>query len=280
MVQPTEQITRPAQRILNKGRKAIEQRATRLESLVVEYVPIDSIFPNAYNPNRQSEHDFALLCKSMEEDGFTQPILVCKPGNIIVDGEHRWRAAHQLGYTEIPVVFVTMTDEQMRIATLRHNRARGSEDVNLSAAVLRDLRELGALDWAIDSLNIDTSDLTRLLDTLPAPEALAGATFNDSWEPGEVPRENIETSMHQISTTEQAVAIKKATAIALEKSTSSQEKQRILAADRQSVVRINVIFYHEDAVLVRSVLGDNPAPLLLQLCKEALNETHEPGPAG
>ena len=41
---------------------------------------------------------------------------------------------------EVPVVFVDMTREQMRVSTLRHNRARGSEDIDKSADVLKDLR--------------------------------------------------------------------------------------------------------------------------------------------
>src|SRR5690606_944115 len=95
-----------------KGRKAIEKKARKLETLSIEYVDVDSVSPNTYNPNRQSEHDFELLVKAMTEDGITQPIIVQRSTRQIVDGEHRWRAAKHLGYTQIPVVFVDMTEEQ------------------------------------------------------------------------------------------------------------------------------------------------------------------------
>jgi ParB-like chromosome segregation protein Spo0J len=81
----------------------VQRAAEALPTLKVEYVPIDSVFPNEYNPDRQSEHDFELLCRSVEENGFTTPIV--RDGRKIADGEHRWRAAHVLGYQEIPVVF-------------------------------------------------------------------------------------------------------------------------------------------------------------------------------
>ena len=161
------------EKIIKKGKKEIDKKNVSLKELAIEYVSVDSIKPNNYNPNRQSEHDFELLLKSMEEDGFTQPIIVQQSTKMIVDGEHRWRAATVLGYTEIPVVFVEMTPEQMRIATLRHNRARGSEDLELSVQVLRDLQELGALDWAQDSLMLSDDEINRLLDDIPVPEALA-----------------------------------------------------------------------------------------------------------
>src|SRR5690349_8625748 len=148
-----EPIIRPTGR---RGKKNINiaKKYNTLETLTISYVNIDTLYPNAYNPNRQSDREFELLLKSMEEDGFTTPIVAQSTTKMIVDGEHRWRAAKRLGYKEIPVVLVDMTDPQMRIATLRHNRARGSEDIELTIKVLQDLRTLGALDHAVDSLNM------------------------------------------------------------------------------------------------------------------------------
>ncbi len=176
------------------------RRATRLERIVIEHVPLNSVKPNAYNPNRQSDHDFELLIRSMTEDGFTQPVIVDRATREIVDGEHRWtasivrealrrrtlqpdpatlrrlrddRAALLEAFgaeVTIPVVFVDMTPEQRRVATLRHNRARGSEELQLTAEVLRDLRDAGAIDWARDSLMLDEVETRRLLDDVAVSE--------------------------------------------------------------------------------------------------------------
>lgn len=127
---------RPQPEIRDRGRRAVEKTAKALERLEVVYVDVAELKPNSYNPNRQDPRDFELLVKSMTEDGFTQPIVAIRNERVIVDGEHRWRAARHLGYDKVPVVFVDMTMEQMRISTLRHNRARGSEDIALSAEVL------------------------------------------------------------------------------------------------------------------------------------------------
>ena len=148
------------------AKKEIVKNNVVLDNLDVIYVNVNDIKPNAYNPNRQSEHEFELLCRSIEEDGFTTPAVVRKQDMVIVDGEHRWRAAQSVGMLEIPVVLVEMTDEQMKIATLRHNRARGEEDAELAAAVLRDLAKMGALDEAQDSLMLDDVEMKKLLDEI------------------------------------------------------------------------------------------------------------------
>lgn len=56
---------KPSPKAVRKGRKTIAKTAVALQRLAVEYVPHDSIHPNTYNPNRQSEHEFELLRRSM-----------------------------------------------------------------------------------------------------------------------------------------------------------------------------------------------------------------------
>lgn len=155
----------------------------RLTELQVETWPIDKLIPNEYNPNRQSDHEFELLKRSITDDGMTQPVLVMRATGQIVDGEHRWRACKELGYTEIPVVPVDMTEEQRRVATLRHNLARGSHDIDLTANVLRDLQNLGALDWARDALQLDQVEVDRLLaDMTPVQEWGQNEQFSEGWD--------------------------------------------------------------------------------------------------
>jgi ParB/RepB/Spo0J family partition protein len=135
-----------------------------LERLSVEWVPIDSIKPNKYNPNRQDKEVFDLLKKSIQQDGFTQPVIVRRDTNEIVDGEHRWRALKELDQSEVPVVFVDMSDEQMRVATLRHNRARGEEDFESVVKIINEIQEMGALEWAQDSLLMSEEDINEMLN--------------------------------------------------------------------------------------------------------------------
>jgi len=102
-----------------------------LRKLEVEYVEILSLVPNQYNPNTHQVDSFNLLLKSLCMFGFTQPIVVRKGTNEIIDGEHRWRAAGVIGLELVPVTFIDLTDEERRLATIIHNSARGTHDLNL-----------------------------------------------------------------------------------------------------------------------------------------------------
>jgi len=265
-----------------KTKKAIERKATKLERLEIAYVKVDALRPNTYNPNRQNEHDFELLMRSMEEDGFTQPVVALRDGEI-VDGEHRWRAAKQLGYDEIPVVFTDMTPAQMKIATLRHNRARGSEDVEQSAQVLRDLRELGALDWAQDSLMLDDVEMSRLLEDIGAPESLASEEFGEAWAPerGITSSDGYEVGVEVAAHDDGAGSINASAATTRAKEDIREREKRIAAAkteeERQmasremKLFRLSLTFAGEEATVIKRVLGKRSAERLLELCHAELD---------
>jgi len=266
---PEETQEAIVQKGIRKGKKEIEKKNKALDTLTIEYVSIDSIRPNDYNPNRQSEHDFELLCRSMMEDGFTQPIIVIKSNREIVDGEHRWRAAKTVGYKEIPVVFVDMTPEQARISTLRHNRARGTEDFNLSAQVLRDLQKLGAIDWAQDSLMLSDTELNRMLDDVQATD-LASEEFSQAWEPDKIISDDMNVEGRQEGDILRAGSIAAVKDVRererLLREAKSQEERLQIRKD-MAIFRISLIFSGEEAELVRSVLGTKPAEKLIEMCK-------------
>jgi disulfide oxidoreductase YuzD len=160
----------------------IDKRFKTLNELKVEYIPINDVYPNKYNPNRQNEHEFNMLVSSIREDGFTQPVIV-NQDNMIVDGEHRWKAAKAVGMTQIPVVRVDMNKEQMRISTIRHNKARGTHDVDLEANIYRELEQIGALDWAIDALQLDQVEVDALLSHETMDEAYKDKVLSEAWIP-------------------------------------------------------------------------------------------------
>ncbi len=263
-----------------KGKAEVEKKTEALEKLEILYVPVTSISANSYNPNRQSDADFELLIRSITEDGFTQPIVAVRTEDeetakthpfTIVDGEHRWRAASQLGMTEIPVAVVPMTLEQARVATLRHNRARGSEDIELATEVLRDLEKLGALDWAADSLMLSDDEINRLLEDIPAPDLLAGDEYAEAWEPGdraaEEPNWTGETKSGETvrNTTPAAIEAQRDIEKRVEEAHTEEEKEII--RKEKTVYRLNLTFTNDEAEDVKAVLGDTPAMKILELCR-------------
>jgi len=263
-----------------KGKTKVLKQNQVLQKLQIVYVPLTTVKPNKYNPNRQSPHEFELLCKSMAEDGFTQPILVMEETNEIVDGEHRWMAAKALGLKEIPIVYVTMTVEQMRISTLRHNRARGTEDIGLTAQVLRDLQELGAMDWAKDSLMLNDEEINRLLEDIPVPETLAGDEYNMGWVPDSIlatDEEIRDTAIYTVenSDVQAAVTAEGIQAIRIReqklKAAKTEEDKAVVRKETQ-IKRLSLTFTAVQYLTVENALGSAPAENLVKLCERALEK--------
>lgn len=247
------------------SKKALVKSNVVLDTLEVVYLPIESIKPNTYNPNRQSQHDFELLCKSIAADGFTQPIVVLKSTLEIVDGEHRWRACKALGHDEIPVGLVDMTPEQMRIATLRHNRARGSEDASLAANVLKDLARLGAIEYAQDELQLDQAEVARLLGDMPEDE-IENLTMDigaDKLGTRGVGLSEFDQS-HAIDTTADERRAKES----LLARAKLREEQDMSVRDK--TYRLILVFTGDEAEIVKRVLGEsskNHGEAILSLCR-------------
>ena len=221
----------------------------------------------------------------------TQPVVTIRTekGIKIVDGEHRWRAASVLGFEEIPVVITPMTEEQAKIATLRHNRARGSEDIELTAELLRDLEKVGALDWAQDSLMLDDTELNKLLEDIPAPEALAGEDWSEAWEPSN-DREVADDGDVQVTTETREIESSGGGTVSAASSLAAVERQRErerqlaeakTAEERQAlrkdhdIFRLYLTFTGDEAVVVKKVLGNRAAEKVIEMCKLAYEELED-----
>jgi hypothetical protein len=167
-----------------------------------------------------------------------------------------------------------MTYEQARIATLRHNRARGSEDIELTSEVLRDLEKLGALDWAQDSLMMDDLELQRMLDDIPAPEAMANEEWGTAWIPtdSDSSEDSVQGTEHK---TADGTMVKALTPEALTAqreverkiAEAKTEEERAMAVKSANFYRLNLVFSDDEADLVKNTLGDSPAEKLLEMCK-------------
>lgn len=160
----------------------------------VLWVKNDHISPNDYNPNNVAPPEKRLLLKSLETDGFTQPIVVQedKPHHFeIVDGFHR----HELGksratlrsklkgYLPITCLNSDRNSKSNRMAaTIRHNRARGRHQINEMAEIVRELSRLGWTEEQIgQELGMDSDEVLRLKQINGLTELFAGRRFSRAW---------------------------------------------------------------------------------------------------
>ena len=162
-------------------------------------VPINKVLPNDYNPNNVAPPEMKLLYDSIKEDGYTMPI-VCyydkdNDKYIIVDGFHRYRV--MLEYKDIyerengmlPVSIINKPLDQRMASTIRHNRARGSHDVDLMSNIVKELHDLGRSDeWISKHLGMDKDEILRLKQITGLTSLFKDAEFSKSWVPVKMPQ--------------------------------------------------------------------------------------------
>ena len=159
-------------------------------------VPVEKIKPNTYNPNTVAPPEMKLLYDSIKEDGYTMPI-VCYYSKeddtyIIVDGFHRYRI--MLEYRDIyerengmlPVSVIDKPLANRMASTIRHNRARGSHDVDLMSNIIKELHELGRSDaWISKHLGMDKDEILRLKQITGLAALFKDVKFGKAWRPAE-----------------------------------------------------------------------------------------------
>lgn len=159
-------------------------------------VPIEKIVPNTYNPNAVAPPEMKLLYDSIKEDGYTMPIVCYYAKNkdlyIIVDGFHRYQV--MLEHADIyerengmlPVSIINKPLDQRMASTIRHNRARGSHDVDLMSNIVKELHELGRSDaWISKHLGMDTDEILRLKQITGLAALFKDINFGQAWAPAE-----------------------------------------------------------------------------------------------
>lgn len=159
-------------------------------------VPVEKIKPNTYNPNAVAPPEMRLLYESVKSDGYTMPI-VCYHDKaadhyIIVDGFHRYRIMleHQDIYERekgmLPVSVIDKPIDQRMTSTVRHNRARGSHDVDLMSNIIKELHELGRSDaWISKHLGMDKDEVLRLKQITGLAALFKDVKFGKAWRPAE-----------------------------------------------------------------------------------------------
>lgn len=159
-------------------------------------VPINKIKPNTYNPNTVAPPEMRLLYESIKADGYTMPI-VCYYSRendvyIIVDGFHRYRV--MLEYKDIydrengrlPVSVIDKPIDQRMASTIRHNRARGTHNVDLMSNIIKELHELGRTDaWISKHLGMDEDEILRLKQITGLTALFKDVKFGRAWRPVE-----------------------------------------------------------------------------------------------
>jgi len=155
-------------------------------------VPIEKLQANAYNPNSVAPPEMKLLYQSIKQDGYTMPI-VCyhikeKDLYEIVDGFHRYQIMlkHKDIYERengcLPVSVIDKPLENRIASTIRHNRARGSHDIELMSNIVAELVDSGMSDaWIAKNIGMDLDEILRLKQITGLAAIFKDKEFSNSW---------------------------------------------------------------------------------------------------
>ena len=129
------------------------------EQLTIQHININELKQATYNPRKISEKSFADLKESLRRYELVDPLIVngsAERKNIIIGGHQRYRAAKELGYKTVPVVYIDLDDARERELNLRLNRNTGQWDFEL----LKDFD----IELLLD-VGFDDSDLADIWNT-------------------------------------------------------------------------------------------------------------------
>lgn len=111
-----------------ENRLQISKSDKRDDPKNIQYVRIDNIRPNPYQPRKQfNKSALEELCESIKQYGVLQPINIRKmPNNNfeLVAGERRLRAATMAGLKEIPAIVINVDDNDSAVMALIENLQR------------------------------------------------------------------------------------------------------------------------------------------------------------
>lgn len=160
-------------------------------------VPVEKTRANEYNPNTVAPPEMRLLYDSIKEDGYTMPCVAYYDRDAdmyeIVDGFHRRQImlTHKDIYEReggmLPISVIDKPLDERMASTIRHNRARGSHDIDLMSNIVAELHKIGRSDaWLAKHLGMDADEIVRLKQLTGLAELFKDNDFSRAWEPGEV----------------------------------------------------------------------------------------------
>lgn len=155
----------------------------------VKAIPVEKIQANDYNPNVVAPPEMKLLELSIWEDGFTMPCVCYYDKDvdtyILVDGFHRYQVLknskriYQRENGLLPVVVIDKEISNRMASTIRHNRARGTHNIELMCNIIAELDHAGMSDeWIMKNVGMDRDEVLRLKQISGLADLFANNNFS------------------------------------------------------------------------------------------------------
>lgn len=152
---------------------------TEIDIPLPERVDVDQLKTDGDNPNEMSDDELEALKDNISRYGLHLPIITDKD-HVIADGEHRLKAARELGMEEVPVVALDVDRVDRKILRQVHNKLRGEHDEERDKEELDEILEAGRED-DLDVLLGGNDNIDALLDDVKetSPEDVQEAQLGE-----------------------------------------------------------------------------------------------------
>jgi ParB-like chromosome segregation protein Spo0J len=163
----------------------------------VLWVKNEQVIANDYNPNKVAPPEMELLEVSIDNDGYTQPIVTYPHDSKleVIDGFHRSRVGKESikikekvhGYLPIVAIRHEKEGKNERIAsTIRHNRARGKHQIDAMSEIILELKNRNWKNSRIArELGMDEDEILRLCQITGLESLFTDKDFSNAWEAGD-----------------------------------------------------------------------------------------------
>jgi len=128
-----------------------------MTKLAIAYLPTSSLEAFANNSRTHSDEQVGQIARSIQEFGFTNPILIDEHG-VIIAGHGRVMAAERLGLKDVPTITLGhLSDEKRRAYVIADNKLalNAGWDNDLLRLEIQELGDLaGVIGFDPDELNV------------------------------------------------------------------------------------------------------------------------------
>ena len=146
----------------------------------VEQLKVGDLIPYVNNSRTHSDEQVTQVASSIKEFGFTNPILIDDDGGIIA-GHGRLIAAKKLGLVEVPCIRLGyLTEAQRKAYVIADNKLalNGGWDNDLLKI---ELTELDSLDFDLNLIGFDLSELANIFDPVTEEIELKEQTYSETF---------------------------------------------------------------------------------------------------
>lgn len=130
----------------------------------IVYKKVEDLIPYINNSRTHSEEQINQICASINEFGFTNPLLIDEKDNIIA-GHGRLLASKKLKMEEVPCIILSgLTEAQKKAYVIADNKMalNAGWDFNLLSFELENLKEL---DFDLELTGFDVDEIDSLIGT-------------------------------------------------------------------------------------------------------------------